>query len=137
MSGNQKVCVELKGTIPKDFKNDLKIILTGDCINWSYEIKNIKKNRNNITFLMPTFPYSQITRAKINILIQYKQKIHQVSYIYTRKLDGTNKNYIVSFLLLFFSFVEELVSTIPPSNTSGALPVYSSADIRNRKRARQ
>jgi hypothetical protein len=152
MCGNQKVCVELKGHPPKDLKTDLIINITENETNWSHQIDNIKKNRNNFTFLMPSYPNAYINRAKVNISIRYKQDIiYQSNYIYTRKLDGMYKNLFRNIFLFFF--VEELVeddlnelfTTFPFSNTcndlTGALLVGSSTrmggDIRGTKRARQ
>jgi hypothetical protein len=104
MCGNQKVCVELKGYLPKDLKSDLNIYITENQNNWFHQIENIKKNRNNFTFLMPTFPYTFMNRAKVDIIITYKQDtIYQSSYIYTRKLDGMNKDrFQTIFYLSFF-----------------------------------
>ena len=93
MGGNEKVCVEFKGNLPKDLKTNLTIIIIAKEINWIHQIENIKKNRNNFTFLMPPFPYHHINRTKVNIVIQYKQDIlYQSNYLYTRKLDGKYKN---------------------------------------------
>jgi hypothetical protein len=89
MRGNQKLCVEFKGPLPKDFKTDLIINITENTINWSYQVKNIKKNGNNLIFHMPAFPIAQIDRAKVNIVFEYTQEIiHQASYTYTRELDS-------------------------------------------------
>jgi len=123
MCGNQKVCVELKGHIPNNLKTDFTINIIENGIYWSHQVQNIKKNRNIFTFLMPPFPYANINRAKVNIVITYKQVIiHQSSYMYTRKLD------------------EELVEN-DSNELAGALPVRSSTDIglenRGVKRPRQ
>jgi len=154
MCGNQKVCVELKGNLPKDLKTDLIINITENITNWSYQVDNIKRNRNNFTFLMPFYPYTHTNRAKVNIIIKYKEDvIYQSNYIYTRKLDGRYKNLFLSIFLICFSPVEELIedefneliATIPFSDTcnelAGALLIEPSlqmgGDIRGVKRARQ
>jgi len=88
MCGNQKVCIEFKDLLPNDFKTDFIINITENRINQSYQVKDIKKSGNNLTFHMPAFQNAQIDRAKVNIVFEYKQEIiRHASYIYTRELD--------------------------------------------------
>jgi hypothetical protein len=141
MSGDQKVCVELKGHLPKDLKTDLIIYITQDRLHWSHQIDNIKKNQNCFTFSMPPFPNPHLNRAKVNILMKYKQDIiHQCSYIYTRKLDGIDKIFFsISFYLCFF-FLEELADDdlnelLGPSSTWSS--TGTGGEDRSAKRPRQ
>ncbi|CAF2063057.1 unnamed protein product [Rotaria magnacalcarata] len=88
MCGNQKVCLEMKGSTGKDFKNDFIIIISCEELQWSYQVQDLKKNGNNLTFHMPPFSFTNVSRAKVKLLIQYKHAIiHQTDYIYTKKLD--------------------------------------------------
>ncbi|CAF2409681.1 unnamed protein product [Rotaria sp. Silwood2] len=88
MCGNEKVCIELKGPITRNAITDLTITIVCNNINWFYQVQNIKKNGSSLTFLMPPFPSKNIIRAKVNIIIEYKQEIIQQSdYIYTKTLD--------------------------------------------------
>jgi len=112
MFGNEKVCIELKGHVPKDLHTVLLIILTEDQTNWFHPITNFRKKGTNLTFQMPPFPFPSIIRAKINIEIQYKQDIiHRVNYIYTSKLDGKVRviqsfhKFLVFVLTHIFGFV--------------------------------
>ena len=103
MCGNQKICVELKGHLPKDFETYLIINITDNQINWSCQVKNIKRNGKNLTFCMPSFPNAQINRAEVNIIIEYKQEIiYQTSYIYTKELDSMYENLFYNYLLSIF-----------------------------------
>ncbi len=152
MCGNQKVCVEFKGHLPKDFKTDLIINITENGINRSYQVKDIKKTGNNLTFHMPAFPNAQIDRAKVNIDFEYKQEIiRHTSYIYTRELDSMYKNIFYTYFRSLF-FVEELGRSnsdesaiyfdvgLSSSNSYTPLPICSSTGIgcedRRAKRAR-
>jgi len=89
MCGNQKVCIEFKDLLPNDFKTDFIINITENGINRSYQVKDVEKNGNNLTFHMPAFPNAQIDRAEVNIVFEYRQEImDQASYTYTRALDS-------------------------------------------------
>jgi hypothetical protein len=97
MCGNQKICVEMKGTLPKDLKTDLNISITGNRIDPPFQVDNIKKNGNVITFYMPSMLHSQVIREKVSIIIRYKQDIiYQCRYLYSKKIEGMNKNVVVS-----------------------------------------
>lgn len=86
----QKICVEMKGKFPNDWKTDLVISITGDGINPPVQINNIKKNGNIFTFHMPSLLHPEIDLMQVNIIIEYKQKsIHQCTYVYIKKIDGT------------------------------------------------
>ncbi|CAF3331976.1 unnamed protein product [Rotaria socialis] len=88
MCGNQKVCIETKGTTGKDFKNNFSIIISCAEMQLSHRVQNWNKNGSNLTFRMPPFPPTDQSRAKVDLMIQYKQKIiYQTDYIYTKKLD--------------------------------------------------
>ncbi len=103
MCGNQKVCVEFKGPLPKDFKTDLIINITENRVNWSYQVKNIENHGKNLTFHMPAFPNAQTDRAKVNVVFEYKQEIiHQTSYMYTRELDSMYKNIFYTYFRSLF-----------------------------------
>jgi len=141
MCGNQKVCVEIKGPLPKDFKTDFIINITENRINRSYQVKDIKKSGNNLTFHMPAFPNAQIDRAEVNIVFEYRQKIiRHTSYLYNRELDSMHKNIFYTYFRSLF-FVEELDRTnsneptincdvgLSSSNSSSALPVSSSTEM--------
>ncbi|CAF3420769.1 unnamed protein product [Rotaria sp. Silwood1] len=99
MCGNQKVCIELKGPITKNYTTDFIITISCKDINWSHQVQNIKRSGHNLIFLMPSFPHRNIARAKVDIIIVYKQEIIQQSnYVYTKNLDdsffavGLNEN---------------------------------------------
>jgi hypothetical protein len=153
MCGDHKVCVELKGHVSKDLKTDLIINITQNEINWFHQIKNIKINQKNLTFLMPPFPIAGINRAEVNILFIHKEEIiHRCNYIYMSKIDGMYKNLFRTIVYPLY-FLEELAkdnsnqsaTTVPSLNICneliGALPICSSTrmDGENQgvKRARQ
>lgn len=109
MYGDNKVSVQLKGCLPKDLKTDLIINIIHHETGWFHQIENEKiiKNRNNFTFLMPPYPSNSMDRADVIIVIQYKQDIrYESSYIYSRRIDGMDKNlfHIIfhSYYLFFF-----------------------------------
>jgi hypothetical protein len=106
MCGNQKVCIESKGFLPKDLKTDLTVTLIESQTNWFHQIQDINKNRNNFIFSMPPYPYLRTTPAKVTLRIQYKDEtIYESTYIYTRTLDGTIEfEFFFSFIYLFFLF---------------------------------
>ena len=56
---DQKVCIESKGCLPKDLKNDLAVItLTGTETNWHHEIRNVETKSEIISsFTIPPYPY--------------------------------------------------------------------------------
>ncbi|CAF0943769.1 unnamed protein product [Rotaria sordida] len=127
LCGNQKVCIELKGPITKNFKTDLTITITCNEINWSYQVDNIRKSGSNLTFLMPSFPHPNMNRAKVSIIIEYKQDIiHQSNYIYTKKLDEelveNNWNQSNSMVAVGSSLSNNC-GKIP-----GAFPIWSSTE---------
>jgi hypothetical protein len=141
MCGNQKVCVEIKGHLPKDFKTDFIINITENRINRSYQVKDIKKSGNNMTFHMPAFQNAQIDRAEVKIVFEYRQeRMGQAIYTYTRALDSMYKN-IFLYLFSICFFVEELDRTnsnestidcdvgLSSSNSSSALPIRSSTGM--------
>lgn len=100
MCGNQKVCIESKGHLPKDLKTDLIITITETETNWFHQISNISKNRNNFIFSMPAYPYRRTTPAKVIIRFQHKHDIIcESTYLYTLKLDG------MIYFEFFFIFI--------------------------------
>lgn len=91
MNGSNKLCVEFKGNLPKDLVDNCRLILSIDEPNWFCEIDISKRRGNNLTFLMPLFPFHQLSLAKVDLCIQYKDDIiSEATYMYTRHIDGMN-----------------------------------------------
>ena len=91
MGTAQKLCIELKGILPKTLLNDLHILLMNDENKCIHRISTFKKRGNSLTFQMPTYPSSHLNRAKITLRIQNKENIiYEADYLYTRSIDGMN-----------------------------------------------
>ncbi|CAF1000046.1 unnamed protein product [Adineta steineri] len=85
---HQKVCIETKGPVPNDCKNNFHIYIIINDINGSCKIEEIKKNGNNFTFKMPVLPNVHMNRLEAKINIEYKQNlIYQANYLYISSLD--------------------------------------------------
>ncbi|CAF2493655.1 unnamed protein product [Rotaria sp. Silwood2] len=85
MCRKSMIFIVLKGRFIKD---DLSIIVFGQTIRWSQEIKDFILNGNVIYFTMPTFQYSSMNRMTASINIYYKQqKFHESTFLYTSSLD--------------------------------------------------
>ncbi|CAF1457995.1 unnamed protein product [Adineta ricciae] len=88
MCGNQKVCIETKGPLPKDYKQNLVLKIQDNGHESSIPIEKMQKNGNNFTFLMPKYPDPFCERATVRITIEYEQDvIYEDDYTYLRILD--------------------------------------------------
>ncbi|CAF1454471.1 unnamed protein product [Adineta ricciae] len=88
MCGNQKVCIETKGPLPKDYKQNLALIIQDNGRDFLIPVKKMQKNGNNFTFLMPKYLNPSCERATVRIRIEYEQDvIYEDGYTYLRSLD--------------------------------------------------
>jgi hypothetical protein len=89
MSRGQKVCIETKGPLPKDRKDTLIIRLTGDQITESHVIKDLKRNGNCTTFVMPMCGPSDLDVVIVDLAIEYDhEEIFRTTYTYSKGLEG-------------------------------------------------
>ncbi len=104
MCGQEMVFIVLKGRVLKD---EISIIISEQTKSWSQKIQEFTLNGNVIYFMMPPFPYPQITPVKANINIHFKnQKLHESEYLYMSTIDRMFILFlsnIISLYILFFS----------------------------------
>ena len=88
MGGNQKVCIETKGPLPKDYKQKLVLKIQDNGHESLIPIQKMQKNGNNFTFLMPRYLGPFCEHATVRISIEYEQDvIYEDGYKYLRSLD--------------------------------------------------
>lgn len=89
MNTSQKLCIELKGVLPKTLTTDLRISLMTDGNQCIHQINMFKRKGTSLTFLMPSYPYPHLNRAKITLRIENKENvIYETDYLYIRSIDG-------------------------------------------------
>ena len=90
MCGNQKVSIETKGPLPKEYKQKLVLKIHGNGPELLTPAENMQKNGNNFTFFMPSYSQAFCDRATVRISIEYEQDvIYEHNYRYLRCLDRT------------------------------------------------
>lgn len=90
MRGGEKVCIESKGTIPKNSKNAACVQITGNGNPTQLPLDSLEKRGSNYYFKMPAYAGVQADRADATITIVYKQKpICAKGFTYLRYLDCT------------------------------------------------
>ena len=89
MSGNERVCFETKGPLPKDYKANLIMKIRYNGRESIHEMQKMQKSGNNFTFLMPAMLNASLQRVDVNIVVEYNQEVIWAStFQYLRSLDG-------------------------------------------------
>ena len=89
MGRDQKMCIETQGPLPKELKETFLVRLNGNQTTVGHEIKDLKRNGNYTTFVMPTWKVLGVDVVVVDLTVEYDhEEIYRTTYAYSKGLEG-------------------------------------------------